>query len=1078
MKRLLATALILALTTVAACAFADAAADTTASVIRIFESSSQPTQAAAAPKESGVSASEVLRGNGTRAGYLLGHGNIITGSEWVFIGARRARANTDYTIDYSSGNLFFAEPVRTMDSVRVDYRYTATATGERAVTAPGLLGLNIGGNLRTNLTYSYRAADPAKPGVPDVLTYGLNTTTSIGNASTISSMMYMATPQSGNRVSIANSAGVPAAKTAATQAKNAVKKDRMMVQNADLGLGKLRLKLGVQDVGQDFAGFASLRDSKVAAADVLNQLEKEKGLNRTSFAGEMPTGASAGLSFSGGWIKDAKDQISTQAFAFTGSSFRLNYSMRDVGKQFARFKDLKEADAAQMAAEVGIRRTGLGMQFKTGMAAGNPVWSGISQTTLQSQNGELTYRSTELDLGAFEVAADVRTNTGQFTEMRALNDQERSRMALIARRQFNPNSQAAEVVAADKAQFNKEAGLDRKNWNVRYTGGPLKTWLSLTDVDSANGGLSRRDVNIEGKNFSVYLNHHRIDEKFDRLTSLQPVELLHYGNESGMNRTESGGKFALGVGNLAVSHRHVTDGQGAAVTRQGIDFQNPMLTLQANFQNIDPGFARIADLSDTDKKLLLQERGFRRSDFRVKLKATSDLKIESYIYDSSNVTAEQTRAQDRHEIIYKPQKGPQITALTDRFSYVSDTGNLSSYSHERVTFDNKFNVLGGLLFKGLNDTNTTQELTTDAATTHISQMHLETNQSAPVSYTLDTIRTDYGDGKRFEDGYDLGAKNKVSKALALTYGYARTARQENLSETNARVGFDWALRKDLSMSFKLNSRDGGPNGSQYSRQFSMKGMLAKRFLMLSDINVDSGMNTTELKGKQVNCDNGLKLNANLLDGKLAFDNSDKLNAKNGIYYTSRILQYQTNTDPNGPEVTAKKPYRLTFFRQNLITPSGAPARKRNYTLNTRVSGNTGFTLTSYFGKDGQNGAVLPVGGTVLKLTHALTAKTKLIADFTTDLNESTKRRARTIGAGISGDLGSNESYELYYGWSRLMEVEAVDHDAVFRIKYDRKIDDSHKFSLTAQKRSAVDKTSINPYEGETTAKLDFTTVFD
>jgi hypothetical protein len=47
----------------------------------------------------------MLRGNGTRAGYLLRYGNIVPESERVMVDARTLQRNQDYTIDYTTGTL-------------------------------------------------------------------------------------------------------------------------------------------------------------------------------------------------------------------------------------------------------------------------------------------------------------------------------------------------------------------------------------------------------------------------------------------------------------------------------------------------------------------------------------------------------------------------------------------------------------------------------------------------------------------------------------------------------------------------------------------------------------------------------------------------------------------------------------------------------------------------------------------------------------------------------------------------------------------------------------------------------------
>ncbi|MDH7602342.1 MAG: hypothetical protein QHI38_09365 [Armatimonadota bacterium] len=1035
----------------------------------ITDASAVTAKTQTSAKEPGRPATDVIRGNGTRAGYILAHGNVVPGSEWVYVGVKRAVRNVDYTIDYASGSLFFAEPVRQCDSVKVDYRYVESANGERTVSGLGGLPFNIGTGLQTNLTYSYRAADSPAAGTPDILTYGLNSTLHIGASSTISGLAYVSAPQFAERKSLRGS------QTGAQpqQGNAAVNKDHIIVQDADFSLGKtVRLKLGFQDVGEGFAGFKALREAHAVKDDILSILQKEKGIQRSSAALQVPFAGAGGLSFSMGRISDKADSISSFVWGLDTGAFKLNMLTREVGAQFSRFNDLRESDRGQLAAEAGIKRTQYDMSFVSGSrGAADKLWSSVRFVRLEGETGSLTYQSADLDLGSLKVHADAREADPGFGKMIALSDEERTRMALIARRQFDPAAQASQVSAEDKAQVAKEVGLDRRNIGLEWAGAPGKAWLRLSSVNSGSGGLVRKDISFEGKGYSLYFAAQSIDEGFDRFAQMQAVEKARYGRESGMRRHEAGGKFKLSFGDLSVAHAAVSDCQGAGVVRDSLQFVNPRLSLRANFQSIDPEFTRIADLSDADRAALAQEKGFTRYDYSLKFQASRSLLFDTYVYDSTHQTAGQTRSQKRYAVTYTPQQGPKITALSDDYSYVSESGTVAGYLHRRITFDNKLALFNGLLFQGLHDTN--DQITDDSRfiRTEITQTHLESDQSARTSYTIDTLRKDFGENGRFEDSWGVGIKTSLAQNLKLTGGYIRTAREADNSESNTRLGIDWRIRSDLSLSFSMANRDGGPQGSQQSRQFALKGLLAKRFLGFEDVKVDSGLSETQLKGNQIACDNGLKINARFLGGTAAFDNSDKLNPKNGIYYTSRIVQYQS--DPN-PE----KKYHLNFFRQNLITPAGTPARKRNLAFDMKLSQTAALTLTSYVGKDGQNGAVLPLAGTVLKLTRRINPGMNFVVDFSSDANELTARRARTFGFGINGTLSNSAQIELYTGWCRLFENGSRDRDKVFRIKYDHKMDADHFITLTAQRKSVVEKSSINPFEGNTTAQLDFRTVFN
>lgn len=1018
-------------------------------------------------KDPGTNASEALAGNGTRAGYMLGHGGVIPGSEWVDVGTRHAARNRDYSIDNASGALFFTEPVSQMDCIRVDYRYSTKGNAERSAAAPGLVALRFGNGLQTNMLYSYRSADATQGlGAQDLLTYGMNSLTKLGQSSSLSSMFYVTSPENANRVTL-NLTGGPPTKEPAQK----VKKDHLMVQDADLRAGKVRLKLGYQDVGQDFAGFSSLRDSKAAATDVLDQLEKEKGIRRMSIAGDVPSGANGGLNFAVSRVGDKNDDILSRSLGYKSDGIAFSYSARDVGKQFNRFKDIREADRTQLAAESGMSRQNFGLQFRTGIAGDKkPVWSGVSFTDLSDGSASLSYRQADIDLGKVKVEADARSMDSTFSKLGALTDEERTRMALMARRQFDPNAPASQVTAADKAQIVNEQGLDRSTCVVQMDGQQIDTWLSLSNVDSDKGGLSRRAMGVKGSRFSAYFDSQSVDKTFERLGALQPVERAHFGNEFGMSRTQLGGKFSIWRSDVTVDTANVIDNVGAGFFREAVTIKSPKISVKANLQNIDPRFSRIMDLSDPDKATLLQDLGFRRSDYTIALQATKSLSIDSYLYDSTNITAGQTRGQSRHKITYSPIRGPKVNLFRDDHSYISENGKVASYFHQEVKFDHTLNMLGGLAIKSRSDVYTNQEELKDPQTTTISENHIESNPKAKTSFTADVVNIDYGQG-RYDNTQAFGLKTAAVRNLSVIGGVATTARDSGKSETNGRFGFEWAARKDLKMTFSMANRNGGLQGGQQTSSFSLNGLLAKSFLLLKNVTVASATNQTALRGKQTVCDNAFKVNAGLMGGKLIFDNTDKLNPTSGIYYTSRIFQYESGKDP-------KKPCHLTVFRQNLTTPLGARANKRNYCLDYRFAPNTNLTFSSYLGKDGLNGTVTPIQGTVVKLNRSLGGGNTFVADYTTDANPDTDIHARVVGFGISRATTAASSYELYYGWCDLNEGPQTEHKNLFRAKFDTKLSADDHLTISLERKSGVDKTTINPWEGDTVGRIDLKFMFD
>ena len=1015
----------------------------------------------------GIDASEILSGNGTRAGYVLGHTNVIENSESIFVGVKHAKKNLDYSIDYSSGSIYFVSPVNQFDNVRVDYKYNLNLTDGQNVAVPSAIPLRFGNSTSNmSLSFGYKVAGaPGNNFASDIMTYGVNSQTSLGSSSTLDSLLFISTPQETNRLTM-NGNAFKNNKDTGIKAQ----KDRLNVQNADIGLGNIRVKLGMQDIGENFAGFSSMRESKSTATDVLNMLEKEKGIKRTGFGIDMAAGKSSGLNLATSSIKDKKGNISYMTAGYSSSNIKLNYKSREIDKLFNRFADLREVDKAQMAAEAGVKRNEIGFQFKSGTDNNKTdKWNSVSNTSLEDINGSLERKSADVEIGNLKIQVDTQDMSKGFNNMLALNDDERTRIAYISKSMFNPDSKPSDVSAQDKTDINNQAGLDRSNYIFQFGGKGLKTSILLSNIESAKGDLSRKSFIVEGKLLKFYYNQNSIDLGFNRIQSLQSIEKLHFANENGMTRTEMGASFTISKNDLQMNSSIVTDNQNAKLSRRAFKYKSDKYKFDANFLNIDPDFKRIEDISDTDKAILNKEKGFNRSDYHLNLQATKLLNIDSYVYTSSSSLAGQTRNQDKNSFVYATPQGMKITALMDDYDYSSEKGNLSTYSRRLLTYDNKFKLLGGTLLQIVNDTNTTQELSNDPIDAVTTLTHVESNINGGTSVSLNTTDITYGD-TNVEKTNALGVKSKLNSKLALTSTYSTTERDNKKTENSAMFGFDWAINKELKMSLNASNRLNGPNGTQIDRKFQLNGLLSKRLLIFDNVMIGSAIDTSGLNGIQSRCNNSFKLQTGILGAKALIDNSDKRNEQNGIYYASRILNFETPA--------SNKNIKMNYFRQDLKNPDGKPAKRRNYGLDLKLFSDTNLIYISKLGKDGQNGIVLPVGSTVFKLSSLLKAVGTVSIDYTVDVNNTALTSARTIGLGISGKMPQDILYELYYGFTEYKENEYQEHQNIYRIKFDKKIDSSHLVSFSAQKRSGVEKSLINPLEGRVVLRADYKSDFN
>ena len=137
-----------------------------------------------------------------------------------------------------------------------------------------------GSSSRASFLHAYRGAD-AKGGLPfDTLTFGMKMDFDLGGAG-LQSMYYVSDPRKG-------AAAQSLLEASSGKGKAAPVSDHIMVQKASADLGSsTRLELGYQDIGKNFTGFATLREQSVLAKEVVDQLEKEKGVRRLSAALQM-----------------------------------------------------------------------------------------------------------------------------------------------------------------------------------------------------------------------------------------------------------------------------------------------------------------------------------------------------------------------------------------------------------------------------------------------------------------------------------------------------------------------------------------------------------------------------------------------------------------------------------------------------------------------------------------------------------------------------------------------------------------------------------------------------------------------
>ena len=954
----------------------------------------------------------------------------------------------------------FLPPINRNETIRVDYRYSGKNESARTVGGPGAIPLSFANNkAQVKLGFGYKASNATANGnTVDILTYGINANTSLGNLGSLTSLMYTASPESSNRLSISDKSKNKGLN------KDNYKRDDLMVQNAILGTGALKVNLGMQDVGENFAGFASMRENQAAASDVLNQLEKEKGLKRQNIGISLAMSGGALLSLSQDSIKDKLGSIASQSFGYTGSAFKFNMSSREVDKKFSRFKDIKEEDRNQIAAEAGLKRTNYALGFKTGINADKSVtWSNFASTMLEDGENSLTKQSIDLTLGKMQFTANTQSMDKGFKKMTALNAGEKTGMGLAVKRQFNMNAKESDVNDNDRNQFNNEAGINRSLYSFKFNSGKTNFYASMADLDNGKDNLERRAFTLTNDQYSLFYKNHTIGNNFDRIGSLQQIEKSEYGNEYGMNRTSMGGSIKMALGNFSYMQSGVADKKTSGVARQSFSFNNAMIKFKANIVDIDKAFNRINDLADNDKDFLKDLRGFNYSDYSINYQATKQISIDSFLMDAANSSKNIERSRRKNLITYNGANGFKITHFMDD-SITTDKNKIAeNYNQRKTILTNTFNLFGGLAF------NATQEAiesidTKNTAESIVTQTHAEASPSKLLSFSRDTFTADWGDGK-FEDTQKINAKIKVNSTLSMVTGYATTERWDSKDEKNYLLGADWNLRKDLKLNLSIANRLDGKQGTQKTRTMSLSGTLIKKLWVLNDVVLNSTLDTNVLKGKQNKCDNSFKLTSGILGGSLTIENGDKLNQQNHLYYASRLLNFVSDKSP-------EKWYHFSYSKNYFREQKGNNVKISDYMLDMKISKNMSFNYHQFFGKKNSNGLVMPVGTSSMKLINQLKNGNAVTIDYQVDVDNIINKSVNVLWLGIGGKMDTKTTWEAFYGFARKQEGAFEEKENLYRAKFDRQLNDNQFLTFSAEKRSLASG-FVNPDEGEKVFRVDY-----
>ena len=646
-------------------AFAFAAAESGAqqAAPKFVESATVPGAAVSASDTPGKPFAETLRGAGTKAGYLLTHGNALPASVFLTVGGIPQKANLDYWLEAGTGSLYFANPVRSGDSIQITYRYLNGGDAAQNNLLPGLR-FSLGKSASVGLLYGAAANNGA--GL-NISTYGLslNSTFGAGKRSSFSSLFYVSNSQQSQNEIMPLGVSAAATKTPTQQAGS----DHLFVQDLNAQAGGLRFHADYQDVGKKFNGFSSLRSNLAGDKAGLNQLaalEGERGIQRLGFGLGSSFGAAnaanpnpTGLMLNWSQISDEKGRISQQTAGYESRVFHVQFASREIGKTFQSFSGLRDAEKEQWKRETGLKTETLGLGFNFG--AGKTKASGgaldFSSERFGDASGGLKRETLRVASGRFGLQLLNRSSDSGFKRLNDLSDADKNALALDLYQQFDASAKPEQVTANDRNQVGQEAGFQRHalraDFGLGKTGGLNFSQMAISDAkDSGDAGLHRDHLTLQTGLVNLEYLSQRSDLKFTRggdlsdiektylaldirrefdpnatLAQITPKERDQATKAVGLTRDVLRGAVAFGKkgrdGTLAIEQLGVSDATPNAaggnatdakqtLTRRSADYTNKNLHAFVVNQTVAAGFLRMKDLTDGERAALGNENGLTR----------------------------------------------------------------------------------------------------------------------------------------------------------------------------------------------------------------------------------------------------------------------------------------------------------------------------------------------------------------------------------------------------------------------------------------------------------------------------------
>jgi hypothetical protein len=555
----------------------------------------------------GESTADLIPGNGTRGGYTTRYAPIIPYSESVYVDGKRLQRDLDYWIDYASGSIAFAQPVRRISTVQVYYRYDPQGKREGVVSALPILTLSLGQGGSLNALYMPGIMETTPDGAAYRLSaYGMQNALRFGGSGTLQGYFFVGSREAINAYAAPNTRDPQKPNIAPSETA------QFVVQQLQLDTGALQIRANYQDIGKGFSAQKMLGGQSGLDANQLAVWERERGIKRHDYAVGLKLGG-ASLQQTQLRIQDDKGAIEQQGWQFSSNWLNLNWTRREAAAEFTRFKDLGDAQKGDWERERGLVREQLAANLQF------------------APNSALKYDQLLLKQGGARIERDIYALETPWLKASRLQQ-----------RIGEGFTRFGDLAEGDKGQLAREAGMQRDQTRLEITQPNFKLAAAEQEIRSPTGALERESLKIETEHVVVEHTRRAVSPEFGRLPNLAPQEhqqlveevrqfhdtanavpfdpnhdLPLLMREQGLERTLQRVEVKPAKDLSLQMRRYETANRAGEGDLKGCQWQlrTPTLQLRMHERNIAPTFSRLRDLTRIEQMLFHNEQGIHRFDW-------------------------------------------------------------------------------------------------------------------------------------------------------------------------------------------------------------------------------------------------------------------------------------------------------------------------------------------------------------------------------------------------------------------------------------------------------------------------------